>query len=286
MKHQKQYRFKRNETFYIRDGWFGKAINAINENKRNIFRKNDGVEFLGIGANMVKSLKYWLQAADIIDKKINSNRLTDFGKLLNYYDSYLDKSFSWFLIHYFLVTNEFDCEIFWYIFNSNIKDFKKETMRDTLIKYYLDIDNNLKEKYIENDFNVFLKSYVIDKNGGNPEDNYICPLSYLKLLEKRGDIYHKRSPLYNELSYLIVFYALQECFNNKSFNIEDSLNTTNSPFRIFNLEKNTYLQYLDDIKRHGLITVNKTAGLNIVYFEKKLELKDIFRAYFGGYNNV
>ena len=93
-----KYSFKRNESFYIRDGWFGKAIQTISETSTNIFYKNDGIIYLGIGANMVKGLKYWLTAADIIEGK--DNHLSLFGKLIYTYDPYLDSQFTWFLIHY------------------------------------------------------------------------------------------------------------------------------------------------------------------------------------------
>jgi len=278
------YRFRRNETFYIRNGWFEKAINAIGENEKNIFYKNDGIEILGIGSNMVKGLKYWLQIANIIDTKVNSNILTNFGKLLYKYDRYLDEKFSWYLIHYFLAKNESDNAIFWFIFNNKIKSFTKENMVQNLLEYYWSLDETIKKRYIENDFNMFLKSYINEKDDGNPEDNYRCPLSSLKLLEKRNGIYTKTSPRYKDLSYLIVFYSLTSLFKKKSFNIEDSMYEKGGPCYLFNLDKNIYLQYLDEMKRNALITINKTAGLNMVYFEKDITLECLFEKYFGETN--
>ena len=55
-------KLKRSESFYIREGWIEKAINTIKEADHNIFTKNEGVRYLGIGSNMVKGLKYWLKA--------------------------------------------------------------------------------------------------------------------------------------------------------------------------------------------------------------------------------
>ena len=64
-------KFKKNESFYIRDGWFDKAINTIYESEENIFAKNNGIINLGIGANMVKGLRYWLRASGIISSLPN-----------------------------------------------------------------------------------------------------------------------------------------------------------------------------------------------------------------------
>ena len=95
-------KLKRNESFSIRDGWIDKAINSL-ISEENIFYKNNGIRILGIGANMVKSLKYWLFASRIIEGK--DNALSNFGKLIFKFDRYLEDNFTWYLIHYFLCSN-------------------------------------------------------------------------------------------------------------------------------------------------------------------------------------
>ena len=54
-----------------------------------------------------------------------------------------------------------------------------------------------------------------------------------------------------------------------------------SPFKIFNLDKYLYLQYLEEMRKMGLVTINKTAGLNTVYIEEHLSLNQVFEKYFG-----
>ena len=279
-------KFKKNESFYIRDGWFEKAINTINENTDNIFSKNNGISILGIGSNMVKSLKYWLVASNIIESSINKTVLSDLGNLILKYDQYLESNFSWFLIHHNLCKNVTECPLFAELFNSDIKTFTKNDFIK-LVQFDLNqMDIIVKKEYIEDDTSVLLKSYFNEALYDNPEDNYICPLSNLKLLEKRNDVYFKSKPLYTSLSYLLVYYCLITTYNEKSFVIEDSLNDLNTPLNIFNLDKNMYLQYLDEMRKKGLITINKTAGLNTVYFEKRLSLEEVFVEYFGGDSNV
>lgn len=272
-------KLKKNETFYIREGWFEKSINTIKEQNTNIFYKNEGIGYLGVGSNMVKSLKYWLKAANIIEGL--NNNLTEFGELLYINDRYLDDVFSWFFIHYFLTANKDESPLANEIFNSSIQTFDKIGMIEYLMKQFSHEDKKVNKKYVESDLNVFIKSYINEDLYANPEDNYICPLSRLKLLKKEKDIYRKTKPAYSTLSYLIVYYSLCQIYKGSSFEIEDSMNLPNSPVKIFNLDKYMYLQYLDDAKRNELITINRTAGLNTVYFEKELSLKDIFREKFG-----
>ena len=276
---ERKIAFKRNESFYIRDGWFGKAITAIAEapeGRKNIFYKNDGILRLGIGANMVKGLKYWLSAANVIAGK--ENDLSEFGGLLRYYDPFLDSLFSWYLIHYFLVSNDTDAPIFHTVFNLDVRTFSKSALLEILKEHY----PNTKVKYLEDDLNVFLHSYITDEVILNPEDNYACPLAQLKLLTHEKGIYKRKANSYKRLSYLVVYYVLQEIYKGKkSFVIEDSIKELNSPYRIFNLDKYTYLQYLEEMSKNDLVVINRTAGLNPVYFNRLLSLKECFEENFG-----
>ena len=123
--------------------------------------------------------------------------------------------------------------------------------------------------------------YSVEDKDGDPEDNYICPLSTLNLIErKQKDMYLMRHPHYSSLSYLIVFYALQDKYK-KQFNIEDAMYEYDSPVLLFNLDKNMFLQYLDEMRQNGLITINKTAGLNTVYINEKITLANLFERRFG-----
>ena len=233
---------------------------------------------------MVKGLKYWLKAANII---IFPNcDLTDFGGLLFKHDQYLDDDFSWFFIHYFLVTNKDENPVANEVFNSRIKAFNKNDMTEYLMSQFSSVYENVNKKYVEADLNVFVKSYVNEDVINNPEDNYICPLSRLKLLSRNKDEYKKQRPVFSSLSYLIVYYSLLDLYAGKPFEIEESINVYNSPVKIYNLDKYMYLQYLDEMRKNGLITINRAAGLNTVYFEKTLSLEEIFMEQYGGEDNV
>lgn len=286
-------KFKRSESFYIRDGWLEKAINEINlmENeKENIFTKTRGIDILGIGSNMVKGLKHWLQSAEIINKEC---LLSDFGNCLVKYDPYLESTFSLFLIHYFIAKNVELNPVFNAIFNIQKKCFTKDEIV-IYIKEYLEIIQNneeykkeeIKKKYIEDDLIVFIHSYYNDGIIENPEDNFICPLSSLRLLTRKENEYRLLRPAYSKLSCLIIYFALYMKYEKKPFIIEDAMKEDNSPFKIFNLDKNMFFQYLEELKRLNLLIINKTAGLNTIELKKDLSLNMLFDMYFGGDKNV
>lgn len=270
-------KLKRSESFYIREGWFEKAINTIHENEGiNIFLKNDGIKYLGIGSNMVKGLKYWLRSANIVSGK--DNQLNDFGNMLLKNDQYLDSKFSWFLIHYNLASNKDDCPIINSVFNGDLQSFSKSDMSEILYEQFEQKDPKVNKKSVDQDMTVFIKSYVVEDAIKNPEDNYACPLASLKLISKNKDKYHMEKPSYRSLSPLAIFYGLEHLYEEGGhFDIDESIELENSPAKIFNLDRYLYFQYLEDLRKLQLITINKTAGLNTVYIKKHCSLKELYQ---------
>ena len=91
-------KMKRHESFSIREGWLAKGIRTVKEDSK-VFSSADATDILGIGTNMVKSLKYWLTATCLIEEANRNVNLSKFGKLIDNYDPYLEDIFSWWLIH-------------------------------------------------------------------------------------------------------------------------------------------------------------------------------------------
>ena len=76
-------------SFYIRNGWPTKIIDAINENA-NIFSPNNeanAVDNIGVGRVMVKALRYWSTAMGITIEGKNQqgicHTLSGIGEMIN-----------------------------------------------------------------------------------------------------------------------------------------------------------------------------------------------------------
>ena len=80
--------------------------------------------------------------------------------------------------------------------------------------------------------------------------------------------------------YCSLLNCLDEDEIQKGINIDDLINKNNSPSKIFNLDKNLLYLYLNDMKKVNLVTINKTAGLNMVYFQKIMSEKEVFEKFF------
>ncbi len=276
-------RMKRHESFSIREGWLAKGLNEVKKDNK-IFSSQDATDELGVGYNMVKSLKYWMYATGLIEDVGKELQLSNFGELVLKYDRYLEDKFTWWFIHLKMVLNVEDAFVFNCFFNKlSSKNFTKQELYDLVARVLNTYQIEYNEKTLMDEVNMVLKTYVIDDSNDNPENNFSCPLSELELIKKIGrDLYEKNKPSYKSLNYLIIYYLLTIIIEDKEYiSIDDLLKAENSPLKIFNLDKNLINDYLDDMKRNELITINRTAGLNMVYIRKKLSIDEIFEDYFS-----
>ena len=139
------------------------------------------------------------------------------------------------------------------------------------------------KEYIDSDVSVLISTYFSERVF-NPEDNLQSPLSKLELLKKNAEgKYYFSSARRDSLPYLVVFNSLLLCLNGKdSINVDDLMTRENNPMNLFCLDKNIFYLYLNDMKEKGLITINKTAGLNMIYIQKNLNEEEIFSLFFEG----
>ena len=79
-------KFRAHETFFIRKGWLSKGMRYVSQKSDVFTDKGDNpMDVLGIGANMVKSLRYWLQAVGLTKEPKTGKKnqsLTPFGNIV------------------------------------------------------------------------------------------------------------------------------------------------------------------------------------------------------------
>src|SRR6056297_3381539 len=96
---------------------------------------------LGIGSNMIKALRYWLQAINLTEEKYNSNRekiqeKTNLAKILLKFDPYFEDTATFWILHYFLCNKEESATSwFWFFNHFNYQEFNKELFIEKLIKF-------------------------------------------------------------------------------------------------------------------------------------------------------
>lgn len=288
---EKNFKLKGHESFHIREGWLRKGLKHV-EQDDGFFGRDFTTDYLGVGSNMVKSIRYWLQATGLTEEVNKASKryqyiTEDFGKIINKFDPYFEDVFSLWLLHYKLVTN-FNLATTWYLFFNEFKldEFNKEDLFNT-VKELLDkrTNDSYSEKSLKDDCNCLLKTYYTDdKENKNPEENTVCPFSHLELVDKVKDmygkeIYIKKAPSVDKLNKLVVLYIIIDNMNSNSISIEEIFNGNCNAGKVLNLDRNMLNEYLDSLKYDGYIDINRTAGLDQVYINN-ISKEAIIEEYF------
>lgn len=288
-------KLKGNESFNFREGWLRKGMRCV-EDCASLFSQEDVMERLGVGSKMVKSIRYWLQATSLVEEyRINQGRgraqyLTeDFGKVIRSNDPYFDDVFTLFLLHYHIVSNDTLCMV-WSIFFNEFEgiNFTKEDVikvcRDRLVRK-MEEGCVFSDKSFEDDCDSVLKMYrpAIEKE--DPEDSLACPLSALGLLQYssvKNNAYVKAMPSGDTLDKLAVLYVIVHNLSEgkRSVSIDELLTAPNNIGRVFNLSRMAINNYLDQLRLSGYLTINRTAGLDMVYIETEMTPREIMAEYY------
>lgn len=287
MKRDMKTRFKGHETFYFREGWLSKALFVMNdEPDYKLFAANNGISKLGVGANMVKSIKYWLQTTNLIkmDYKSKEYVLTSIGKDIANYDLDLEDPFTLWLLHINLVTN-YKMATTWNIFFNEFHaiKFTSSNVKDALSNY---LDRNgisYKEKSLNSDVDLLLNMYTKELNKSDPEENFSCPLSRLDLLRKNRENYERQLAKLDILNPYIVLYLMllkTQNSNTSSISIRELEEGNNSLTNVLSINRVIINEYLDRLSNKKMIRVEKTAGLDMVYITTILSPESVIQKYY------
>jgi len=77
------FRFSGHETFACRYAWLPKAYRAIKADPAAFVDEQAAMVDLGIGKNMVRSLRFWVEAAGLAEPQNRELRLTDFAHAIS-----------------------------------------------------------------------------------------------------------------------------------------------------------------------------------------------------------
>ena len=82
----RKMKFRAHETFFIRKGWLSKGMKYVQQTNGEVFisKIENPVDVLGLGTNMVKALRYWLQVVELTeeDSKTRKQNLSEFGTII------------------------------------------------------------------------------------------------------------------------------------------------------------------------------------------------------------
>ena len=289
-------KFRAHDTFFIRKGWLSKGMRCVS-NKPDVFIAHDEnpMDVLGIGANMVKALRYWLQAVGLT-KEPNSGRrvqsFTDLGELIYQHDTYIEELGTLCLLQYCLASQEDEATAWYFFFNEfSMSEFSREDFVAALQKYIKmrDSETDYAIRSLNDDFqciiNTYLPRYKSNPTKVSPENNIDCPfgeLGLVDILNKRKKTYKKSTPSSDMLNpYVILAVIVDNADGQKEISLNELLTAPYNIGKVFNLDSITMLDVLYRIERLGLIKINRTAGLDVITIREELDFYDCVERFYA-----
>ena len=281
-----KYTISGHETFACRYFWLKKGFDYQSEELS--FGDDAAVVRLGVGKNMVSSIRYWMKAFGFNDQNVNpllSSLFTDEG-----FDPFLEDVNSLWLLHYLIIKSK-EASIYSLFFNDfsprteftfeNFEFFLKRKFEEEGFDYSL---NSLK-----NDLGVFKAMYVKpQKPTKSLEDEYSGLFQDLGLFDQFSSIAQKRKEKQEQVFFintsawrtvsphLVLYMILDQNKGQSSISFNNLLNDENSIGKIFCLNQSTLFNLIERLTiAFDFVMFTEDAGVRELQI-KKNPFKDNF----------
>ncbi len=276
--------FSGHESFHCRQFWLKKGYDFVASGKK--FSEESSVIDLGVGKNMVTSIKFWMKSFELIG---NDEKVTKLAAKLfddrNGWDPYLEDEGTLWLMHYHLTKNNV-ASIYNLIFNE-LRKTKPEFDR----KHFFSLVSNrgkFSEATLTKDFNVFQNTYIPSKSNKDIEDSYSGILTELglvfsKKVDDKNEVLVIEGKRRNEVPADMILYAIVD--NGEyglSIDFDSLYSEHNSIGTIFALSREGLTEKLEEIaKREKNIVFKNEAGIRELQFKSKPKPFDVLTKYYG-----
>lgn len=289
--------FGRHETFSLRYAWLTKGFQAFTT-KNTIFSSDESTIELGVGKNMVNSIRYWLRATSMLVDNADGLSATEIGSAIfseDGWDPYLEDEGTLWLIHWLLVSN-FELSTAWYwFFNCFHKsEFTQDEAADGLAEF---VKNNLvskhSEKTVKQEVSMILRMYSPAKVTPKSivEDSLDAPLTALNLVvpSETAHFYRSFASHRPTLPVGVIGFAVNEFFNLRQVDampVNDLMYGQKHGVAIgslFRMTESALLAKLELlIKQYPhVFQINETAGINQFYrLDSKIPSNHFLRDYY------
>ncbi len=272
--------FGRQESFGLRYGWLTKGTQAFLENP-SVFEQDDATVTLGVGRNMVRSIKYWLQATRILERVGHAElELTPIGEFIfgnDGVDPYLEDDTTLWLLHWLVSTNSTTATVFFWFFNYfHRSEFGIDDVNTSLNVFLAEnTERQFAKKTIKNDIQVLLRMYTAQN--AQKDDSLIMesPFSNIGLISyfPKEKVYRSRLIKRGDIPVCVFGYALMSMFlmeNSSEIPIEKLMytkNGTSSLGSVFRVSEEGFLYLIDKLIEiyPGVFEYSDSAGLRQLY---------------------
>lgn len=279
-----KYKFSGHQTFVFRYGWLEKGVRLIQQEPHGFLEKNVLVQ-LGVGKNMVESIKYWCGQIGLLrDTGQGNMELTDLAKFIfgekdfsSGHDPYLEDEATLWLFHWALMQRSMPPESVWStwhfaFYRWHKPEFSKQDLLQA-IQMWIANQCHVTVSTLERDVDCFVRNYT-GTRGKGAEESLDSPFLSLELIQgiPGSDLYRFNIGEKHNLPAEIVGYAILHYMGSRSsINVQSCLYDVGSPGQIFKINEGALMDYLVELERitQRRLQISDTAVLTTISFNAK-----------------
>lgn len=277
--------FAGHETFYCRNYWLKKGLDHLWSNNKF---DDSAIIGLGVGKNMVASVKFWLKAFGLTNESSVPQDLAI--KLFDGekgYDQYCEDIATIWLLHYFLVTRK-RASIYHIVFNQFRKErteFTREHLLHYIQRYCKKNEVNYNINSLKKDITVFISNYITPSRTKSIEDDFSGLLYELGLLHnmgRSGGWYRINNADREEIPSDIILFCILSNMSGKAISFNELLNNIDSVGSVFALTSNGLMNKINQIieKYPNDIVFTDDGGIRVLQFKKPIDRWEILKNYY------
>ena len=275
--------FSGHESFACKSHWLKRGYDFVRG--ENNFNDDDAVVRLGVGKNMVASIKFWLKAIGLLKDAglvALANHLFDDD---NGKDPYLEDIGTLWLLHFLLIQTDYAT-----IYKTTFVDYHRQrniiekSKLQNYIKHICFDETGYKNLYNDNtvkrDIGVMLHNYCA-KNGGNvnieDSNSLFAPLNLICETEK--NTYRFNYDTRSDVPSLIFLYALLVKFEGRNSISFEDITELALIFCLTNNDLLDIISYLCDLYPSEIV-FSDVAGIKELQFRATLNSIDVLDRYY------
>lgn len=277
-----KYIFSGHETFPCKSLWLKKGYDFGLAGED--FNNAQAVVKLGVGKNMVGSIRYWFKAFGL-NSESQTRWIADFLFGEKGVDPYMEDVGTLWLLHYLLVSTGEATLYQWFFtdFQRKKKEFKKRDVVSYVKAKMLDAGklSQFNENTVGKDVGVLLQNYCVPPSTKNNEDYspLLLDLNLLTVKEKEGYAFNERgrASLPPEVFF---FTVLMEKGTDASVTFEDTLKCIGLFFCMSELDIINCLKEIAEMYSE-IVVYSDIAGVRQLLFTKEVKPEEILRRYYA-----
>ena len=294
-------RYSGHETFRCRYPWIPKAYRILNSNKEGLSDDDLAIERLGVGKNMVRAIRFWVQVMGVAEPASGRGyTITPFGHTLfgaEGHDPFLEDVRTLWLLHWNVSTTD-DPLFAWHYMLNHWQ--RPEIVPSIVVPEFIreaNSTNSAGRAYspvtLKQHFDVFMQVYVPtrSKRGTVEEDHLDSPLLELALIRPVGErvLGKRREPVYAfrrepkpDITPELFVYCLADFWRRyrpveRTLTFRDVAVAENSLGQVFKLPEADLRTRLESIERdsRGLFRYQESTSLAQVTRSKEHDLDSL-----------